>query len=223
MRNLSLAHLSTHLQNRVSYILFVPFGATGVVFFRLCLGIRLMGPFRSILIAVAFQATGILPGLVFLALVIAAVVVIRPLIKAIRLPLFARVSVILSTVAAFMLIAVLMSSWLDIESLRQMAYFPIVVLCLISEGFAKTHKREGMRSAMWRGGMTALVAVLITFFYENKGFRGLFLDYPELLVLEVGIMIVIAEFFDLRLLGWLNPRASNKSSSQKAKEAVVQP
>ena len=121
MRILSLANLSTNMQSRVGYILFVPFGATLVVFFRLVLGIRLLGPFRSILLAVAFQITGIWLGLIFLAAVIGIVVAIRPFIRAIRLPYFARISVILSTVASIMLLAFLSSAWLNYESLHRVS------------------------------------------------------------------------------------------------------
>lgn len=215
----SLANLSPAAQGRVMYVLSVPFGALLVVFFRLFLGIRLLGPFRSILIAVAFQVTGILPGLVFLTAVIAIVVTIRPLVKAIRLPYFARVSVILSAVAMIMLVALLASNWFGFESLGRMAYFPIVVLCLMGEGFAKTLCKEGTLSALWRGAMTALVAVLITFLFEVHGFRRMFVYFPELLVAEIGCIIAIAEFFDLRLLVHLNPPVvKKKSSSSRGKE-----
>jgi hypothetical protein len=220
MRFLSLANLSESMESRVGYILFVPFGATVAVFFRLFLGIRLFGPFRSVLLAVAFQITGILPGLAFVAVVIAVVVAIRPFIKAIRLPYFARVSVVLSTVALIMLVALLSSTLLNIGSLRQVAYFPIVVLCLMSEGFAKTLSGEGLRSALWRGVMTVFVAVIITLLYQIHGFRRLFLYFPELLVLEIGCIIVIGEFLNLRLLGWLNPPVVKKRSSRRAKPDV---
>jgi hypothetical protein len=220
-RTFSLADLSTGMQHRVTYILSVPFGAAVVVFFRLFLGIRLLGPFRSILIAVAFQITGILPGLLFLAAVIGIVVAIRPLIKATRLPYFARVSVILSTVALIMLIALLASTWLGFESLGRMAYFPIVVLCLMSEGFARTLSREGLRSALWRGMMTAFVAVLITFLFQINGFRNLFLRLPELLIVETGCIVIISEFLDFRLLAWLNPPVVGKSSSRRAGKATA--
>ena len=209
----SLADIPEKMHSRVIYILFVPFGATLVVFFRLVLGIRLLGPFRSILIAVAFQITGILLGLLFLAMVIGIVVSIRPLIKAIRLPYFARVSVILSAVASIMIIVLISSAWLDIESLRRLAYFPIFVLCLTAEGFAKTLSKEGLWSATWRGTMTAIVALLIALLSEINGFRNLFLYFPELLIMQIGCIMAIAEFFDLRLLRWLNPTAVKKSSS----------
>lgn len=223
-RTFSLADLSTDMQGRVTYILSVPFGAALVVFFRLFLGVRLLGPFRSILIAVAFQITGILPGLFFLAAVIGIVVVIRGPVKALRLPYFARVSVLLSAVALIMLVALLASTWLGAASLGRAAYFPIVVLCLMGEGFARTLSKEGMRSALWRGTMTALVAVLITFLFQINGFRELFLHFPELLIVETGCIVVIAEFFDFRLLAWLNPPVPSRLPAigvkRKAKSAA---
>ena len=219
MRAFSLAGLSGNRERRVEYILSVPFGATLVVFFQLFLGIRLFGPFRSILLAVAFLITGILPGLAFLAIVIGIVLATRPFIKAIRLPYFARVSVILSIVALIMLMALLSSTWLGIESLSRVAYFPIIALCLMGEGFAGTLSKEGLGSALWRGAMTAFVAVLITFLFQINGFRKVFLYFPELLILEIGCIILVAEFFDFRLLTRLNPPAVRKSSSRRAKKA----
>ena len=213
LRVFSLADIPNKMNSRVAYILFVPFGATLVVFFRIVLGIRLLGPFRSILIAIAFQITGILPGLVFLAMVVGVVVAIRPQIKAIRLPYFARVSVILSAVASIMILVLLSGAWLDIESLCRLAYFPIIALCLMGEGFARTLSKEGVKSAVWRGAMTVLVAILITFFSQINGLRSMFLYYPELLISQIGCIVVFAEFFDLRLLSFLNPpRAKGRSN-----------
>jgi len=218
MRFFSLVDIPEQMQHRIRYILFVPFGAVLVVFSRLTLGIRVLGPFRSILIAVAFQITGIVLGLLFLAIVIGVIVAIRPLLKAIRLPYFGRVSVILSAVALMMVISFFFSRWLGVESLRQLTYFPIVVLCLTGEGFARTLTREGLRSAMWRGTMTVFVAVLITLLSQIPGFPYLLLRFPELLMVHLMCIVVIAEFLDLRLLQWLNPSVSKKSPSQRRKK-----
>jgi hypothetical protein len=64
----SLASMSEALRDKIVHILFVPFGALLVVLVRLTLGLRILGPFRSILLAIAFQVTGILFGLAFLTL-----------------------------------------------------------------------------------------------------------------------------------------------------------
>lgn len=212
---LSLLRVPGHMHDRVRYILFVPLGALVVVLTRLTLGIRVLGPFRSILLAIAFQITGILPGLIFLALVIAVICVVRPVLKAIRIPYFGRVSVILSTVAAIMMTALIASTWLEAEVLLGVAYFPIVVLCLAGDGFARTLVKEGARSALWRGAMTALVAILITLMADIPGFETFMLRFPEILFLEIGLIIAIAEYFDFRLLQDLNPKAKERRKATR--------
>jgi hypothetical protein len=75
----------------------------------------------------------------------------------------------------------------------------------MGDGFARTLSKEGFTSAMWRGTMTVLVALLITLLTQINGFRNLFLNYPELLIVEIACIVVIAEYFDLRLLSAINP------------------
>jgi hypothetical protein len=216
------------MNTRLQYVLFVPLGAVLVVFCRLTLGIRILGPFRSILIAVAFQITGIVLGLIFLTIVIAVIVVVRPLLKAIRLPYYARVSVIMSAVCAIMTFTILMGTWLETDVLRRTAYFPIVVLCLMGEGFSRTLTKEGTRAAMWRGAMTTLLAVLITLLTAIPGLRQFMMRFPELLIVQLGCIVLISEYLDLRLLQWINPapppkasgRKSKRKTSKKARETV---
>ena len=122
-----------------------------VVFVRLTLGLRVLGPFRPVLIAIAFRIAGIPFGVAFLCLTIGILVGIRPLVKSLAMPYFARVSVMLSAVSAIIVAALLASDWTQLESLQGAAYFPIVVLCLTAEGFDRTVLKEGFRSALGRG------------------------------------------------------------------------
>jgi hypothetical protein len=220
-RYASLLEVPAEMHRRLQYGLFVPLSAVLVVLCRLTLGIRILGPFRSILIAVAFQITGIPLGLVFLTIVIAVIVVVRPLLKAIRLPYFARVSVIMSAVSAIMMMTILLGTWLEADSLRRTAYFPIVVLCLTGEGFSHALTKEGTRSAMWRGAMTVLLAVLITLLTEIHALQQLLLRFPELLIVQIGCVVVIAEYFDLRLLQWMNPAPQGRVSARRAKGKIT--
>jgi hypothetical protein len=213
----SFAHLPVSPTHRLQYVLFVPLGAAVVVFFRQTLGVRLLGPFRSILIAVAFQITGILPGLLFLVLIIGIIVAVRPLLKTLRLPYFARISIMLSAVSLIMILVILSCEWLGMKLVEQVAYFPIVVICLTAEGFARTVLKEGWGSALWRGGMTALVAVLITLISEIPQVSKLLVEFPELLLTQVGLIVLIAEFFDWRLLEKFNPPKKKRKRAKVAK------
>ncbi|KKM19075.1 hypothetical protein LCGC14_1659330, partial [marine sediment metagenome] len=182
---------------------------------RLTLGIRILGPFRSILLAVAFQITGIGLGLVFAALVIGVIVAIRPILRSIRLPYFGRVSVILSAVALIFILAMLLSVWLGHAWLRSVAYFPIVVLSLTGEGFARTLSKEGVRSALWRGGATVLLAVLIALIARTPTFGRVLIAYPELLIAQMVSIVAISEYLNWRLLEGLNPMPVNRTRASK--------
>jgi hypothetical protein len=218
-RSISLVDIPDEMQRRVHYVLFVPLGAILIVLCRLTFGIRLFGPFRSILLAVAFQITGIVLGIIFLILTVGAVAVIRPELKRMRLPYFSRVSVTLSLVSVIIIATMLSAVWLDAGSLQRVAYFPLVVLCLIGEAFARTLQKEGLRSALWRGTMTVMVGVLLTLLAGIPELRQLMLRFPELLVAQIGCIMVISEFLDLRLFEWLNPAAAEEDEGKPGGDA----
>src|SRR5262245_17165431 len=196
----SLAAVPRHMQAHLEDIIFVPLGALVVTFFRLTLGLRVFGVFRPILIAIAFKMIGIPIGLIFLTCVLVVIAfAVRPILKARRMPYFARVSVLLSSVAILMIIPILAGLWLSSGSLVRIAYFPVVSLCLITESFAKALKASGLEMAVQRCAMTVIVAVIIMLLAKATGLH-LLLRYPEVLVIQIGCIVLIAEHLNLRLL-----------------------
>jgi len=201
-----LTKLPPGIASELRYVLAIPVGALVVVIVRLTLGLRVLGPFRPILIAVGLQMTGIVTGLAFLAATFLLIVAIRPLLVGNRLPYFARVSVLLSLVALFAILVVLGGKWFDLAALRDVARFPVVVLCLGAESFARTLSGEGVRSALWRGTATAITAVLITAIVGVPGVLNTLMTFPEFLIAEIGLIVLIARRFAFRALAPLNPK-----------------
>jgi hypothetical protein len=210
-----LGDWSRHMEGRLLYILTVPLGAIFVVFVRLTLGIRLLGPFRSILLALSFGITGIMMGIAFMALVVATVVVIRPLLKSMKLPYFARLSVILSVVSIVLIVAIVAGFDVGSRELKNVAFFPIFVLCLVGDAVSRILTKEGWRSALWRAGMTVVVGIVLTWVFMIPGLKQVLMRYPELLVTQVGLIVVIAEYFDLRLFEWMNPGSDEDSEGHR--------
>lgn len=212
----SLADAPRGLQHTLGDILFVPIGALTVVVFRLTLGIRVLGPFRSILLAFAFLTTGITVGLIFLTVTVFILVLARPAIRALRLPYFGRVSVMISVVALVMIVGTLAAGWLQSPSLRNVAHFPIVVLVLVGEKVALTIKREGARSGIWRAAATALVGVVVTAIASLPGLDRVLLTHPELLLVEICSIVVVSTLCQWRLLASLNPQPRARRHLQPA-------
>lgn len=199
-RSLSLANVRPDVRARVEYVVFIPACALLITFVRLTLGVRMLGPCRALLIAVAFQLVGFAASLFLMALVIVTVVLIRPVLKMIRLPRYARVSIVLSIAAATIVIMMLAGPRLGTAALWRVVFSPVVVLGLSAEGFARTLERESLRAALWRATTTLVVAIIIALVLSLPGLQMVLLRFPELIVAQIAGIVLISEFLDLRLL-----------------------
>lgn len=204
-RHATLSDLPRPLESALGDLVFVPLGALVVVLFRLTLGLRVLGPFRSILLAFAFVATGVVTGLVFLAGAVTALVVIRPLIAGLRLPYYARISVMLGVVALGILLVAMAGEWAGSRSLLEVARFPIVALCLVGDAVARTIRREGLAWGVWRTIVTALAAVIVALLADVSALRELLIRDPELILVELALLIGLSSYGAWRLLDGWNP------------------
>jgi hypothetical protein len=224
-RHLSLLDLPQKVERSVGHVVLLPLGALVVVFLRVTLGIRVLGPFRSVLLAMAFQVTGIPVGLLFLALVVGSIVMLRRPLGALGLSYYGRVTTMFTAVGGILAVTLLTSSWLNLEFLYGVVHFPMVVLCLLADAFAKTLENEGPASALWRGTMTAVAAVLITLLAGIPALQGLLLRYPELLAGQIGVIVLITRFLSFRVLERFNlePVAASEEATAAATTPAQNP
>ncbi len=202
-KGLSAADLSPHLRRVAENILLIPLGAVVVVTVRLTLGLKVLGLFRPILLAMAFLEIGVPLGLAFLLPVLALVVTLRPLLRTDHN--YARVAVLLSLVASFLMLPLIVGHSLNIAWLQRLAGFPIIALCLTCESFAKVSDAEGSREAVWRAFTTVVSAILIMAIAHIRGVVELFLRFPELLLAQAGCVLLINKHLNLRLWDGFNP------------------
>lgn len=208
--HVSLDPLPYEIDDQIAGLLIVPLGAVVVVLFRLTLGVTMLGPFRPILIALALEHTGVVAGTLFTAAVMAAVALVRPRLRNVSLPYFSRLMVLLTCVVMLQVAVVLVGDSADWESFARVAFFPIVVLCLTADGFARVLARDGMRVAVWRGASTLGIAVAIDGLFAIPGVRELVFAYPELMLVELALLLLISGFLNLRLFEHVWNRGADK-------------
>ena len=195
---LSLHNVAPMDRERILYVLFVPVGAVLIAVMRLTLGIRVIG-FRAILIAVGFQHSGILNTLLLIGVVVLLVVAIRPALVRMRLPYYARVAVIMCVSVLVLLGALILAPGLRSDTLWSVAFFPVIVLGLMAEGIAKTIDRDSGIVAFWRTAMTILIAIVLALISRIPVLREIALEFPELVLTQLALIVLIAEYLDLRL------------------------
>jgi len=191
---------------RLGELLLVPLGSLVVVTIRLTLGLRMLGPFRPILIAIGLRGAGLVPGLVVFASISAGVVLVRPWLHGGWLPYFGRLTALLAVVVLAEVVLILAGQAFEVTLLERAATFPIVVLCLASDGFARALDREGVASALWRAGVTLATAMVIYSLIVTPGLGSTHMRHPELLLIELAAILGVAQFGRWELLGHLNPR-----------------
>ena len=184
-------------RSTILYLLILPTGALLVAFSRLTLGLRVLG-MRAILISIGFRASGVLPSLGLMLVVVATVLVVRPWLRRARLPLYARITVILCIAAITMLGALLVAPALRSEAVWGVAFFPVIIMAMLAEAVAKTLEQDSAVTAICRFVFTVLLACVIA--VVTAAVDHFLYAFPELLLTELIAIVFIAEYFDLRLL-----------------------
>ena len=203
----SVDHVPAHARHVVASIFFVPVGALVVVAFRRMLGLKVLGFFRPILLAVAFASLGVPLGLACLIGFLTLMAAVRPMLQ--DAPYNTRIPIQLSLVAAVLVMLLAAAEWWQLAWLEQAAYFPVIALCLTCESFAKVLERDGLAEAAWQTMTTVMAAIVITALAGVPGFMRFMLRTPEILFLEAGAILLLARHLSFRLFeGWnpLSPR-----------------
>lgn len=195
----TLRHADERIKTHAMHALSIPVGAVAVVFIRLTLGLRMLGPFRPILIALAFQYTGIVPGMIVLAGVWAIVSLIRPRLRGSLLPYYSRLGVLLTLVVLLMTVILLIGEASESSLLRLSAFFPVVVLCLSADGLARSVADDGIGVAVYRGATTVLIAVGIYYAVSPLSVQEFLLGHPELALGQIGVILLISKYLDFKL------------------------
>jgi hypothetical protein len=201
----SLGDIPKHMQTHVEYMMFVPLSAVVVAFFRLTLGMPVLSLFRPILTAIAFRVMGIPMGVGFLVFVLVSILLIKPLLTGAHY--YARVPVLLSIVSSFMVMPLILTRWWHEAWLQHLAYFPLISLALICEAFVRTLDEKGLAEAAWPTFNTIVVGIVINLIAAYHGALHLLTRFPELLIMQVGVVLLIAEYMHFELLEGKNPFA----------------
>lgn len=213
-RVVSLESISQDAGRHLGEIVIVPLGALLVTVVRLTLGVRLLGPFRPILIAVGFGAAGIPAGLAVFVIVTGVMVLLRPRLRGQGLPYFARLSLLLAAVVIVLITLLLIGRQVDLPLLERGIAFPLVVLTLAADGFARVMVESGLRTALGRGVATVAVALVILAVDGLPGVHAVTRAHPELLLVEVAGILLVAGHLDLRLFERSGPDDDDEAADE---------
>lgn len=203
-QSLTLVWVPSADRNAVIYLLLLPTAALLITLARLTFGLRVLG-YRSVLIAVGFHEIGILPSLLVISVVVGIIILLRPSMRRVRLPLYARVSMILGITACILVSALLIGAWQRSEMIWSLAFFPVIILAMMAEAIAGSLDQGNAVTAAWRLLWTLVVAFVLFALMSSAPVVDTLARFPELMVTQLLLIVLVSEYLDFRLLqDWQN-------------------
>ncbi|MGF1554433.1 MAG: UUP1 family membrane protein [Paracoccaceae bacterium] len=197
--SLTLFDLSVNTQLVFETLLMVPIGALLLVIMRQVVGVETIGTFMPVLIALAFQVTDLLYGIMFFTGLVAAGLLIRFVFAQLNLLLVPRLAAMLVVVILIMIGFSLLADAVSLGLGLSVALFPIVILTMTIERMSVTWEENGPGEAMKQGLGSLVIAVMAYVVMNIETLRHLFFVFPELLLLILAAMLMLGRYSGYRL------------------------
>ncbi|GMG87378.1 inactive transglutaminase family protein [Biformimicrobium ophioploci] len=194
----SIYSLPIEQQSIFKLILLVPVGALVVVFLRVIVGLRTSGTFMPVLLAIAFIETQLVTGLAIFLLVVALGLWVRFYLSRLNLLLVARITAVVVTVVILMGAISVISYKLGIEQALMVTFFPMIILAWTIERMSILWEEDGPDEVLIQGAGSLIVAVLAYWLMTNRYIEHWTFNFPELLLVLLGAVLVLGNYTGYR-------------------------
>lgn len=183
----------------LAMMILLPLGALIVAIFRNVIGMKTFGVFLPVLIAFSFEATGLLLGITLFVTVLVFISLIHfPLMKwgVLHVP---KLVVMLSSVVFLFVVLLYVGVEINWAMSSALTFFPIVILTIASEKYARIVVEEGVKDATRILAQTVLVAVFCYFIVSSNTIFLLLMNFPELLLFIGVLSLMLGKWVGLRV------------------------
>jgi len=181
-------------------ILLLPLAALIIAIFKNVVGLKTFGIFLPALIALALVKVDLSLGLGAFAVVIIVVSLLHLPLERLGLLHTPKLVIMLTCVVITLLALSTLGIQEHWETLTATLFLPVVVLAITAERFAKTLVEDNLEDAVKMLGSTFFIAFLCYPLFKLDLLVGLFLTYPELYLVIVGIMIFLGRWIGFRVM-----------------------
>ncbi|MDG1330956.1 MAG: 7TM domain-containing protein [Crocinitomicaceae bacterium] len=211
LESFNMWHISkqTGLSERLLLImLLLPIGALIVAIFRNVIGLKTFGVFLPVLIAISFMTTGVTLGIISFLLMVGLISLLHiPLAKwgILHVP---KLVVMLIAMIFAMIVILYLGVELNVETVGTLTFFPVVIMTITAEKYARYVVEEGFKTASRVMTQTLFVTLFSYFILASPSVHIYLMNYPELLLLFAAISILLGKWIGLRIseyrrFGWM--------------------
>lgn len=195
----SIYSLPIEDQNVFKRLLLIPIGAFVIVILRNVVGLITSGTFMPILIALAFQETRLVPGVILFIVVVAAGLGIRSLLSHLNLLVVPRISAVVIVVILLMAALSIISHHLNLPWGLRVTFFPMIIIAWTIERLSILWEEEGGYAALIQASGSLFVAILAYLVMNLSWVRHVTYSFPELLLVILAAILLLGQYSGYRL------------------------
>ena len=198
-RDFSLYSLPLSTQFSYRLMLMIPFGVFIILLLRNVGGLETLGTFTPVLIALAFRETGLIFGLIFFSMIIAAGLLLRAYLEQLRLQMLPRLSIVLTCVILLIIATSMFSFKLGFSRGLSVTLFPMVILTMCIERMSVTWEERGGAKALRIALGTLLAASCVYGVLDLAWLAYLVFTFPGILLILIAVMLALGRYSGYRL------------------------
>lgn len=209
---LSLFGLPIATQNVFRVLMVVPIGILVLVLIRNVVGIKSLGTFMPVLIALALHQTHVLWGAMIFTIVVAIGLLFRFYLEHLKLLLVPRLAAVLTAVVLLMAVISVVTHSLGFVQGLSVALFPMVILTMTIERISVLWDERGAGEAIKQSLSSLAIAMLLCILISFPILEHLFFTFPELLLIVIAVLLLLGRYTGYRLLELPRFRALSKEA-----------
>ncbi len=186
-------------QNTLKWLMIFPLGILLIVLMRNVIGIRTMGTFTPMLIAMSLVKTGFIPGLVCFGLIIGIGLLIRTMLTRFNLLLVPRISSVVICVILIMQMLTIFGYQYNFNIASSAVFFPIIITAWIIERASITWEEEGVKNAVQQVINSLFVAVVTYVVISSEYIRHIMFAFNEWNLVILFVVMLLGTYTGYRL------------------------
>lgn len=195
----SMYNLPIREQNILKIMATFPLAILVIVVLRNIVGIKTLGTFTPILIAISFIETGLVAGLIAFIFLISIGLFIRKLFSKMNLLLVPRISSVVMLVIFLIQILTVISYNLNIRIGLSLLFFPLIITAWIIERSTILIEESGEKEAINQNFHTLFVSSLTYLVISSEQIRYMMYVFNELNVCILFLVMLIGTYTGYRL------------------------
>ncbi len=189
--------LTTQLVYKV--LVTIPVGITLLVFLRQFIGFKTLGTFMPVLIGIAFRETALVNGVLLFSALIILGLALRFYLERLQLLLVPRLGVVVIFIILVMAGVTIALTGANQAIGLSISLFPIVILTMTIERMSIVWEESSAGEAIKQGLGSLAVASMAYLAMTNNQVEYLMYQFPELLLVLMGLCVLMGRYTGLRL------------------------